>query len=93
MASITRKYPGRKADEIYGRVDAVMERIAGEMRLQYRKDGAARSGTVSKMGIQGTYRVTDGEVTVDLSFPMLVPGSLKKKVQEDIERRLDRLFA
>ncbi len=45
------------------------------------------------MGITGTYLVRDGEVTVDLKYPMLVPGPLRRQVQEDIERRLDRLFA
>ncbi len=69
-----------------------MERIAREMSLHYRKDGAQRTGQVSKMGIAGVYRVADERVTVDLTFPMLVPGSLKRKVQENIEQRLDRLF-
>ena len=93
MAQIARSYPGKKADEIYRKVDEVMDRIARDMGLRYQKDGAQRTGTVSKMGIAGVYRVTDERVTVDLTFPMLVPGSLKKKVAEDIERRLERLFA
>ena len=45
------------------------------------------------MGISGSYLVRDGEVTVDLKFPMLVPGSMRQKVQDDIERKLDGLFA
>jgi hypothetical protein len=45
------------------------------------------------MGIAGTWRAVDGQVSVDLSFPMIIPGSLKRQVQEDIERRLDGLFA
>lgn len=92
MAQITRQYPGRKTEEIYRKVDEVMERISQEMSLHYRKDGAQRTGSVSKMGIAGVYRVADDRVTVDLTFPMLVPGSLKRKVQENIEQRLDRLF-
>ncbi len=35
----------------------------------------------------------DGEVTIDLAFPMLVPGAMRQKVQSDIERKLDQLFA
>jgi hypothetical protein len=32
-------------------------------------------------------------VTVDLKFPMLIPGSMRQKVQDDITRKLDGLFA
>ncbi len=90
---ITRKYPGKSADDIYRRVDAVMDHLAAKLSLKYQKDDGAKRGSVSKLGITGTYLVRDGEVTVDLKYPMLVPGPLRKQVQEDIERRLDRLFA
>jgi hypothetical protein len=93
MAQIKRTYPGKSAGEIYGRVDAVMERIAQKLSLDYHRDGQTRTGRVSKMGISGSYLVRDGEVTVDLKFPMLVPGSMRARVQEDIERKLDDLFA
>jgi hypothetical protein len=93
MSQIHRKYPGKKADEIYEKVDQVMERLTEKMGLKYDKDPAARTGKVSKMGIHGTYAAIEGEVTIDLHFPMLIPGSMKKQVQEDIEKRLDGLFA
>ncbi len=92
MPQITRKYPGKSAGEIYSKVDEVMESIARKLSLQYEKDGGAKTGKVSKMGVSGSYAVRDGEVTVDLKFPMLVPGSMRQKVQEDIEKRLDGLF-
>jgi hypothetical protein len=93
MSQITRKYPGRNAAEIYAAVDEMMERISEKLALQYHKDHAQKAGKVSKMGISGTYLVKDGEVVVDLKFPLLVPGSMKQKVQEDIERKLDALFS
>ena len=93
MSSIHRKYPGKKAADIYQRVDAVMGRIADEMSLDYRADGQNHKGQVSKMGITGAFAVRDGEVTVELKYPMLVPGSLKKKVEERIGQKLDGLFA
>jgi hypothetical protein len=93
MPQITRKYPGKKAGEIYEKVDQVMERIAEKLSLHYQKDGAAKTGKVSKMGVSGSYSVRDEEVVVDLKFPMLVPGSMRQKVQEDIERKLDGLFS
>lgn len=93
MPQIKKSYPGKSAGEIYEKVDEVMERIAQKMSLDYHKDQQARTGKVSKMGISGAYAVSDGQVTVDLKFPMLVPGSMRQKVQDDIERKLDGLFA
>jgi putative polyhydroxyalkanoate system protein len=92
QTQIMRKYPGKSAGEIYTKVDAVMERLAEKLSLEYQKDGDAKTGKVSKMGISGVYAVRDEEVTVDLKFPMLVPGSMRQKVQDDIERKLDGLF-
>jgi putative polyhydroxyalkanoic acid system protein len=92
QAQITRKYPGKSAGEIYSKVDQVMERLADKLSLDYHRDHAARTGRVSKMGVSGSYEVRDEEVTIDLRFPMLVPGSMRQKVQEDIERKLDGLF-
>jgi hypothetical protein len=92
MPQIKRSYPGKSAGEIYAKVDEVMQRIAQKLSLDYKKDGKARTGKVSKLGISGAYLVSDGEVTVDLKFPMLIPGSMRQKVQEDIERKLDGLF-
>jgi hypothetical protein len=92
MPQIRREFPGKSADEIYEKVDQVMERIAERLSLDYRKDGSARTGKVSKMGVSGAYSVRDGEVTVDLKFPMLIPGPMRQKVQDDIERKLDALF-
>ena len=93
MPQIKKSYPGKSAGEIYEKVDEVMQRIAQKMSLDYHKDGHARTGKVSKMGISGSYAVHEGGVTVDLKFPMLIPGSMRQKVQEDIERKLDGLFS
>jgi hypothetical protein len=92
MPQITRKYPGKSAGEIYTKVDEVMERIAQKLSLDYHKDGGSKTGKVSKMGVSGAYSVRDEEVVVELKFPMLIPGSMRQKVQEDIEKKLDGLF-
>ena len=92
MPQIKRNYPGKSAGEIYTKVDEVMARIAQKLSLDYHKDQAAKTGKVAKMGISGSYVVRDGEVTVDLKFPLLVPGSMRQKVQDDITRKLDGLF-
>ncbi len=93
MPLINRKYPGKSAQEIYEKVDQVMQRLTQKMGLKYDKSPQEKAGKVSKLGISGKYLAKEGEVTVDLHFPMLIPGSMKKQVQEDIERRLDGLFA
>jgi putative polyhydroxyalkanoic acid system protein len=93
MPQITRKYPGKKAGEIYERVDKVMERIAEKLSLTYKKDHDSKTGKVSKMGVSGSYSVKDEEVVVDLKFPMLIPGAMRQKVQADIEQKLDGLFS
>lgn len=93
MAQITRKFPGKTAHEIYEKVDQAMARVAERLSLDYAKDHERKTGKVSKMGASGIYTVRDEEVTVDLKFPMLVPGSMRQKVQQDIERKLDELFA
>jgi Putative polyhydroxyalkanoic acid system protein (PHA_gran_rgn) len=93
MPQIKKVYPGKSAGEIYTKVDEVMERIAEKLSLHYQRDQAAKTGKVSKMGISGSYLVRDGEVTVDLKFPMLIPGSMRQKVQDDINRKLDGLFS
>ncbi len=93
MAVITRKYPGKSDAEIYSRVDEVMEGIARRHSLHYRKDLAARTGSVSMMGASGTYAVRDGQVTVELKYPFVIPGSVRRRVEGDIERKLDGLFA
>jgi len=92
MPQITRKYPGKSAGEIYEKVDEVMERIAKKLSLDYHKDGGTKTGKVAKMGVSGAYKVSDEEVTVELKFPMLIPGSMRQKVQDDIESKLDGLF-
>jgi hypothetical protein len=92
MPTIKREFPGKKAHEIYEKVDQVMERLTAKMGLKYDKDPAKKSGKVSKIGISGTYLASDGQVVIDLNFPMLIPGAMKRQVQEDIERRLDGLF-
>ncbi len=93
MAQIKRQFPGKDATEIYEKVDEVMQRLSTKMGLKYDRDPVKKTGKVSKMGIAGTYVASDGQVQIDLHFPMLIPGSMKKQVQEDIERRLDGLFA
>ncbi len=89
---INRKYPGKTDAEIYAKVDEGMAGVAQRHSLDYRRDPAAMTGTVSLMGASGAYGVKDGQVTIELKYPMLVPGSMRRKVEGDIEAKLDQLF-
>ncbi len=93
MARITRRFSGRDDDEIFDRVHEIMERIAQEFSLDYRQDGKLLQGQVSKMGITGKFSVRASEVVVDMKYPILVPGSMRAKIEDHIERKLDSLFA
>ena len=93
MAQFNKKYPGKNAEEIFAKVHEMMERIAQKLSLAYKSDPIKKAGAVSKLGVNGKYQVKEGEVSIDLHFPMLVPGSMKKKVEEDIQRKLDGLFS
>jgi hypothetical protein len=89
---ITRRYPGKSAAEIFTKVDELIGHFAERHSFDYKKDHAARAGAVSKMGVHGAYACSDGEVSVELKYPMFVPGPARRKVEEDIERRLETLF-
>ena len=92
MAVITKKFPGRSDQEIFTKVDQVMAGVARKHSLDYRKDDAGRTGSVSMMGGSGSYAVRDGQVSIELKYPFLVPGAMRRRVEEDIERKLDGLF-
>ena len=92
-SQFNRKYPGKSAEEIFRKVDEAMHQMASKHSLHYERDEAAKSGKVGKMGVAGHYVVKNDEVTIDLKFPMLVPGSMKRTVEEAITKRLDHLFA
>ncbi len=93
MARITRRFSGHDDDEIFDKVHEIMERIAQEFSLDYRQDGKLLQGQVSKMGITGKFSVRASEVVVDMKYPILVPGSMRAKIEYHIERKLDSLFA
>jgi hypothetical protein len=93
MPRISRKFAGHDDAAIFEKLHTVMEKIAEEFKLDYRQDGDRRTGEVSKMGITGKFSVKSGEVVVDMKYPMLVPGSMRQKIEGHIERKLDGLFA
>ena len=43
--------------------------------------------------IAGSAAVREGEVAVDLEYPVFIPGAVRQQIQAEVERRLDALFA
>jgi hypothetical protein len=93
VAEIKKQYPGKSADEIFQKVHGIMDGLAKKMDMKYESNASSKTGKVSKMGVTGSYAVKDGEVSIDLKFPMLIPGAMKQRVTEDIEKKLSSLFA
>lgn len=93
MATIRRKFAGKTDHQIYEKVHEFMQGVAAELSLDYQTDTTRRSGKVAKMGVTGSYTVAGGEVAVELSYPMLLPGAMRKKVEAKIEKKLESLFA
>jgi len=90
---IRRRFPGKSDGEILRRVHDMMSHFAEKFSLDYRRDESSQSGRVSKMGVTGTYQVRGEEVLVELKFPLLVPGKMRQRVEEEIERKIDALFS
>jgi len=88
-----RSYGGKSAGEIYQATKKVIENLSGKYGLKHQPDDAALSGTVSQLGVNGTYRASGDKMTIELSYGFLVPGGLRSKVQDEVNRQLDGLFA
>jgi hypothetical protein len=88
-----RSYAGKSPTEIYQATKKVIENLAGKYGLQHRGDDAALGGSVSRMGVDGTYKATGEKMVIELSYGFLIPGALRQKVQDEVTRQLDGLFA
>lgn len=95
MASqkIERTFQGKSSQEIFERASRTIEELAGRYSLKHEPAPASLAGRVSRAGAEGRYRVEGERLTLDLEFSFLVPGAVRKKVQDEVTGRLDRLFA
>jgi hypothetical protein len=88
-----RSYSGKSPSEVYQATKSVIERLSGKYGLEHRANDASLSGTVKRMGVDGSYRAPGDKVVIELSYGFLIPGALRQKVQEEVTRQLDGLFA
>ena len=61
--------------------------------LRHETDAAKLSGTVARMGANGRYQVTGEKLQIELEFGLLVPGPIQKRVADEVNGKLDGLFA
>jgi hypothetical protein len=88
-----RSYAGKSPSEIYQATKGVIERLSGRYGLEHRANDASMSGTVKRLGVDGEYRAAGDKVVIELSYGFLIPGALRQKVQDEVARQLDGLFA
>jgi hypothetical protein len=88
-----RSYAGKSPNEVFQATKQVIERMAGKYGLKHQGNEASLSGTVSGMGVDGKYKAAGEKMTIELSYGFLVIGPLRQKVQDEVVRQLDKLFA
>ncbi len=89
----TRSFPGRSPQEIYEATRRILDEIASRHSLRHETDAAKFSGTMARMGANGRYQVTGEKLEIELEFGLLVPGPISKRVADEVNGRLDGLFA
>ena len=70
------------------------EQIADELKSKYNLDGTWQGNTLkfAGSGVKGQLEVDDTEVRVSISLGMLLKA-FKGKIQGEIDKNLDKLFA
>lgn len=87
-----RTFAGKNAAEIYQATKKVIEDLAGKYSLKHQADDQKLSGTVKQIGVNGSYQASSEKVAITLEYGMLIPGSIRDKVQAEVTRQLDKLF-
>jgi len=88
-----RSYAGKSPSEIYQATKKVIDNLSGKYGLKHQGNEAALGGTVSGKGVDGTYQATGEKMVIELSYAFFFVGALREKVQAEVTRQLDRLFA
>jgi hypothetical protein len=88
-----RSYAGKSPSEIYQATKKVIEDLSGKYGLKHQGNDLALSGTVSRLGVDGSYQASGEKMVIELSYGFLIPGAVRQKVQDEVTRQLDGLFA
>ena len=88
-----RSYPGKSAQEIYQATKKVIDTLAGKYGLKHEGNDQGMTGTVKRTGVDGNYKAAGDKITIALDFGFLIPGAIREKVQTEVTKQLDQLFA
>ena len=88
-----RTYKGKSGQEIFERTRKTIDQLASRYALKHEANEASLRGTVSRMGTEGRYRVEGEKLTLDLDYSFLIPGAMRRRVEDEVNQRLDGLFA
>jgi Putative polyhydroxyalkanoic acid system protein (PHA_gran_rgn) len=87
-----RTYGGQTAQDIFERTRKTIDDLAQRYSLNHKPNVPALSGTVSRMGTEGRYRVEGDKLTLELSYSFVIPGAMRRRVEDEVNQRLDRLY-
>ena len=85
-------YPGKTTQEIFEATRKTIDEIAVKHSLKHDVDAARLFGKVARTGVNGSYQAVGEKITLELDFSMLVPGSIRKRVADEVQAKLDKLF-
>jgi hypothetical protein len=87
-----RTFSGKAAQEIFERTRKTIDELAHRYALKHEPDATSLRGKVSRMGTEGRYRVEGEKLTLDLDYSFLIPGAMRRRVEDEVNQRLDGLF-
>ena len=88
-----RTYSGKAAQEIFERTRKTIDELASRYALRHEPDVPGLRGKVGRMGTEGRYRVEGDRLTLDLDYSFLIPSAMRRRVEDEVNQRLDGLFA
>src|ERR1700726_2322767 len=87
-----RTYSGKAAQEICEPTRQTIDQLAQRYALNHAPEVSSLRGKVSRMGTEGRYRVEGDKLTLDLDYSFLIPGAMRRRIEDEVNQRLDGLF-
>jgi len=88
-----RTFAGKTSQEIFEATRKTIDDLAHRYSLKHEPEAARLRGKVSRMGTEGIYQVVGEKLTLDLAFSFVIPGAVRRRVETEVNERLDALFS